>query len=670
MKSILKGAALLSAAVLIASCDSSSGGGSTAVTPAPAPQASVTGTAVKGVIDAASINVTDGEGNVVGTGTVTNGVYDVTYDADQAGGTLTPPLTISVGSDGATQICDLNVAGPDDCTAPDGTSVSFGQTYPLPAGFVLRTVETAITNGDANNASGATEIATIKAAEDGLTVASFTQAELAIGGLIETLTGIPLGTTLRAIAASNLAGNPASDSQAALAIAAFNAAVLDFQNDSGVSLAQAFAAIAAIITINDDGSISSTGAELEALANSIVAGLRTASEASGNGAVTNAIGTAETLEIFYGLNPGAVTILPQTDPTSTEDPGAVALTKAFIGTFAAVLGDVLETTGAAGFGSSESATEVFAKELRAVELATSSNATIAFNKLDEALLDAAEALDADPTSTTAGVNCAFGADDCAETEDDGLAFTLARTVDETSQAVTFTATDVSSAWPILATADNQVVITAAEATATGETSVSIPAVTVASDVGDELAQTFTGSYTSSITAAVAATDEAAATPETRDAALTGTIETTDTGTSSFAVSLAVSDVVLDDEGDVDSGDYTATFSFAASDGSPSVSLGFVGDIGDRTQAYSITTPSGTISGTVVRTPAEGSSGRNNDSDTVTITDGTATLTTTLSEGNFVSGALSVGTTSTGTVDSDGIVTYTDGTVQALPAIIF
>ena len=177
-----------------------------------------------------------------------------------------------------------------------------------------------------------------------------------------------------------------------------------------------------------------------------------------------------------------------------------------------------------------------------------------------------------------------------------------------------------------------------------------------SDVGTDLAQTFTGSYSSSITAAVEATDTTDASPETRDAALSGTIVTTETGASSFGVDFALTDVVLDDDRDIDSGEYTASFSFQAA-GSPSVTLAFNGDVGAQTQSYTITSTAGTVSGTVARPEGNSTDGS---SDTVTITDGTAKLVLVLSQGNVTFPAtLSVGETETGELQSTGIVEYTD-----------
>jgi hypothetical protein len=690
MKSILKGAALLSAAVLIASCDSSSGGGSTVVTPAPAPQPSVTGTAVKGTIDGGTVTVTDNAGNVVGTGTVTLGVYDITYDADQSGGTLTPPLTVSVS--GGTTTCDLDRPNTtNDCATGNAADpfATFGQVYSLPDDFVIRTVDTEITLGQANNTHSLTNLTYVSALASVAELADFSSSvfgvtESGYAGLVETLTGVSLGgQTLRDIGAADPTTTGASSaSSEALAIAALNGAVLSLQQE-GESFADLFDRISGFFTVDPEtGVITGTGTDFATFTAALVEGLQTVAAATGNGAISNAVGSAESLVTFYtSIGNVTVTVLPQDGVVDPED--AVALTKTFVGTLGAVLGDVLETTGAAGFGGTENvaATEAFADELRAVELATSANATIALDQLDEALFDAAEAI-TDSQGTDAAItsfsNCAPGDADCTGTAevaaadatettpatDDGIAFTL--TLNEDGS---FTATGISSAWPIVATAPNQVVITADEATADGETSVSIPAVTMTSDVGTDLAQTFTGSYSSSITAAVEATDTTDASPETRDAALSGTIVTTETGASSFGVDFTLTDVVLDDDRDIDSGEYTASFSFQAA-GSPSVTLAFNGDVGAQTQSYTITSTAGTVSGTVAR-PEGNSTDGSSSSDTVTITDGTAKLVLVLSQGNVTFPAtLSVGETETGELQSTGIVEYTDDTVQALPAIVF
>jgi hypothetical protein len=82
------------------------------------------------------------------------------------------------------------------------------------------------------------------------------------------------------------------------------------------------------------------------------------------------------------------------------------------------------------------------------------------------------------------------------------------------------------------------------------------------------------------------------------------------------------------------------------------------------QAFSITSGGSTIWGTVTR---------DGDTDTDTLTDTTTTLTLVLDlsgSGELISGTFTAGGEETATMDGDGVVYYSDGSVQALPAAIF
>jgi hypothetical protein len=81
MKSILQGIAILSAAALIAGCDSNSGGASSVGVTPPTPQTSSTGSAVKGLINGATVTASDTGGTrQIGSSTVLNGTYNIAYD--------------------------------------------------------------------------------------------------------------------------------------------------------------------------------------------------------------------------------------------------------------------------------------------------------------------------------------------------------------------------------------------------------------------------------------------------------------------------------------------------------------------------------------------------------------------------------------------------------------
>lgn len=654
MKSILQSIALLSAAVLIASCDSSSGGGAgVAVTP-PAPQVSSTGSAVKGIIDGATVTATDTGGTrTIGSSTVTAGTYDIAYDPSFA--PFIDPIVITVT--GGSALCD-NV-NPDssgnDCQQLDGSFVVFGQSYDI-TGTVLRSLVPAGSIGGISSASPLSEIAASKAGTP-LTVAAALQANLAITGLIETITGVSFaGVDFTNTAPADLTATGAvTDSPAQLALAAFGAAVIGSQNP-GESISAAITRLAAGITIDTaTGNITSTGTALAAFATAYANGLAVANARRPNAVLgTAAANAASNAAAFALIGAGTVTVSPSAPAGSVD---TIDATRAFVSKLSAVIGDVVSTTGAQGSGGSGavSATEAFAAELDAVAALTSSNATTAFNKLDEAVRAAATGI-ADGATVTNGV----------ETEgDDGIEFTLVEGMG------TLTLTGVSSAWPIAAAAANRVVITGAGTSTGNNFSLSEATVTTANAAGTATAQTFTGTVSYTETAAVAATDTTAATVATFDATLAGNIQAGDADPI-FAINLGVVGEPVDVISGSTRGTYTASFVFTSAT-SADVTVALGGTIGNTAQTVTFTTPSGVITSTVTRAAGTGDSGA---SDQVTLTDGSATLTLiALVDGGFPAtgtiGSFSVGTTlAIATLSGDGFVTYVDGSIQILPLLLF
>jgi hypothetical protein len=129
MKSILQGIAILSAAALIAGCDSNSGGASSVGVTPPTPQTSSTGSAVKGLINGATVTASDTGGTrQIGSSTVLNGTYNIAYDTSFA--PFVDPIVITVT--GGSALCDYE--NPDnsgnDCQQLDGTFVAFGHLMP------------------------------------------------------------------------------------------------------------------------------------------------------------------------------------------------------------------------------------------------------------------------------------------------------------------------------------------------------------------------------------------------------------------------------------------------------------------------------------------------------------------------------------------------------------
>jgi len=653
MKSILQSIALLSAAVLIASCDSSSGGGAGVVVTQPAPQISATGSAVKGLIDGATVTASDTGGTrQIASSTVTAGTYNMVFDPAFA--PFVDPIVITVT--GGSALCDFD--NPDnsgnDCQQLDGSFAVFGASYDI-TGTVLRSNMPNGAIGGISNASPLSEIAASKAPTP-LTVAGALQANLALTGLIETITGVSFGgVDFTTIAPSDLTATGAvTDSPAQLALAAFGAAVIGNQNP-GETISAAIARLTAGLTVDPaTGNIAASGTSLATFSTAYASGLAVANDLRPSTVIGAAAVNATAKATAFTLIGDSPVIVSPSAPVGSETSEDV--TRAFVTLLSAVIGDVVATTGAQGGGSSSvSTTEAFATELDAVANLTSGNATIAFNKLDAAVIAAATGI-ADGATVTNDA-----------TSEDGILFTLVES------SGTLTLSGVSSAWPIAADIGNRVVITGAgTATASSSTfSLSEATVTTSNAAGTSTAQTFTGTVSYAATAGVAASQGVAAVIATFDATLTGNIQTGDADPS-FAIDLGVVGELVDPVSGSTRGTYTASFAFTSTT-SADVTVALGGTIGATAQTVTFTTPSGVITSTVTRAAAAGDDGA---SDQVTLTDGNATLTlVALTNGSFPAsgtiGSFSVGTTlDIATLSGDGFVTYADGSVQILPLLLF
>ena len=224
MKSILQSIALVSAILFIVSCDS---GGTSGVTNVPItppqppvppadPEFGLDGRAVKGVVGGATITVTDSAGADVaiasGGTTGADGSYTIIFDQAE----VSAPIVVTVaGGDGATMVCDIDLAGTDDdCAVGDGTSVAFGESYPLPATFALRGLVAEVPTEDGASATVnitpasdlATNLALASADTSALTAADVEAASSQVLGLIQTITGTDLsGQDLNDIAIPDVA---------------------------------------------------------------------------------------------------------------------------------------------------------------------------------------------------------------------------------------------------------------------------------------------------------------------------------------------------------------------------------------------------------------------------------------------------------------------------------
>jgi hypothetical protein len=648
MKSFLQNITLLTAVVLIASCG---GGGSpivdvVPVLPDPPPPSGVNGQVIKGPVVGATISVSDASGASVGlTETVTtgeDGSYSASFTVPAIEAGITTPITIT--ATGGDITCDWDVDGDDDC----GVGISFGSTYPAPAGFALSGFST-VTAGDDEetvvvNINVATDLA-VQLAGAGADNDAVAAAEAQVLGLIQVATGANLsGVNLRMLVLPNLtAATSAALSEQDFAIALFGAAIIGQVGSNG--LADIPAVIASIyqgITIVD-GNISISGTLLTRMATQVSVGAAAIQAQLATAGVTapafianieaNSAGNAA-LFLLAGDQPVTVSAPPV---PGSDDP--LDLTKTFVTSLSGVINSLLTTTGAQGFGGTQQgATEVFADELNAVSMLGSGASTSAFSQLRNAIDDV---LDSESALTAGGSEMLSG---------DDVSGTLTLSDDE----ATTTLTDASSSWT---DGDITVMLTIPSGTHMNDGAsgwLSGTGITLTTSQGQTLLQTFTGDFSTTFS------------PENDDLGLSamtfnGLITTSGApGTFSLDVDLSelTGSTVASAGGSDIAGNYTVTLTF------DDLAVSLNGVLRGLNQAFSITSGGNTILGTVTR---------DGDIDTDTLTDTTTTLTLVLDlsgSGELVSGTFTVGAEQTATLDSDGVVYYSDGSVQALPAAIF
>lgn len=618
-----------------------------------------------------TVVVTDAAGAELGRSvTSADGSYDVALDNSTQGGNITGPLTVTIT--GGDTICDFDNPDNSGNDCPTGNPapndfVVFGTQYPLPATFAIRSSVPAPTNGGVSHVTPISEIANLKAIElAGATTPTAAQQQTALralGGLVNALSGVDLGADFTQTRPSNLANLGATDGLEGLVMGGISASIL---GEGDADLNSVINVFAALITINaTTGNLEGTGTNLGRLVSAFARGLRVAAARSGSVQLGQIADQAVNLANLYtGLGNATVTI-PNNDAAADG-----SATRAFVTNLATAVNDVTVATGAQGSGADGSvgATEAFASELDAVARLSSGNATIALEKLSDAVIAASQTLQAEGATVTSVTNDA--------TTEDGLEFTLALADG------TFTLSGVSSAWPIAADAANRVVITATDtdpntagpalaATASEAASLSSLNLTGVTMVSTTTAgtQTFTGSIVNTYDA----------TAMTDTLAFDGTIAVAaPTGGSATGSTLTVDvDVTADPRNptaESTRGTYTAVFTFDATDDSTDLTLALSGTVGAALQQYVVTSAnSSPVTGTVTR---NGATDVNTLTDvngsilTLTVTDGVVVPVTRADGAADIIGVFTEAGTETATLNNTGVVTFADGSVLLLPSIIF
>jgi hypothetical protein len=722
MKSSLQKIAIIfSSILLIVSCTDSGSSNPGGVIVVPPPNNGVIGQAVKGIIAGATITVQDATGaNMALTGTVTtnsDGSYAVTFSTAQVTAGIVGPLIVTVDGTGATTVCDFDNpdSETDDCPVGDGTFATFGASYALPDGFTLHGVIADIPADTSTsdpivtvNVSPASQVAygLSSAATGTLTSAAANSANAQVMGLLSAITGINFtGLKLNEIPLTDASAPAAGASAQTLALSAFAAAIIGSQDTTNTTIEAVLASIVAAISTDANGNVIISGNNLANIADQMAIVL--ASPAFANlPAAQQALQTAnQNAAFFRSAGDGDITVSAAEEETDTTS--GLSNTKAFIAKLINVINGISATTGAGGIGvTGAGATEAFADALLAVDNLSSTEATQAFNVLEETLISAEASLEpgqsielgasAQPTALTS--NSLTGT---VTKSADGLTLTITNvtiTVTNAGTGVDVTMTiasgerttlgDTSAEGASAVFAADDVTVITRTTTTPSDGQASTPVVTVV--------QTFTGSINAIFQEEGTGSDLGLKTLD-----FSGAITTAAAGT--FVVDLSLSDIngtaEVPDNADGTAndpdvtGNYSATFSF---DG---LTVNFSGAISANPLNYALTYTDGTASGTdtimgsVTRVvTAATATSPIFVTDTNIMTDGSSSLTLvfkfvdgsagqlvgpTVAEeggdapaGELTSGtAIEAGDNVYGTVDADGIVRYSDGSIQSLPASI-
>ncbi|XOV87146.1 MAG: hypothetical protein ACFHX7_19620 [Pseudomonadota bacterium] len=670
MKTILQSLVLLSSALLLASCDSSStsGVGDVGVT-LPTPSNGATGTVAKGVISGGTITVTDASGANVplasGGTTGAGGSYSLVFTKEAIEAGITAPLTVTIT--GGSSVCDFDADGTDnDCPVGDGTFVAFGESFALPADFTMSgiiatlppdtaTSDPVVTVNVTPASDLAASLAQTSAAGSALTAEEVAAANAEVLGLIQAITGIDMsGQDLVSLPVIDLAAlDTSSDaaSDAAYGLIAFAAAVVADIDAEAPDVKSVLARLKSEIS-STSGNVTGTGTSLSRIANAVSKSLNTVNQklasrgVSKPGLVNAANNAANNSQIYAALGTGPVTLPPVVIPGGGTGGTPLQLARTFINQLSAVINSAVATTGADGFGgTTQSATEAFATELDSIARLNSYAATAALRQLSGALHSADDYI-ADGTT-------------------DEITVGVLGTMTKSADGKTITITDAVSAYTDEMSGIEVVLTvptgTRVEVETTG--SFSADDVTlVTKDPDGNVIETFTGAL--AMTFAPEAGDIGVKT-----FSLTGNIVGSTAGTS-FGVDLAATDLAgitsEQSSGSGVTGNYSANFNFD-SPTTDALSITFSGAIRATTQSFTVTAGTSTIMGMLTRTGS---------TDVNVLTNGTVYLTLTLDTdaGTLTSGILTVGSgeaaTQVGTLNSSGVITYSDGSIQSLPARIF
>lgn len=390
------------------------GGGSsssknTVTDPPVAPQDGIRGV-VASNISGAQLTVQDASGEeiVIASGRTTgaDGSFALVFSEFAINAGIKAPLIISLNGSGATALCDFNREGDNDCLANDGSFAAFGETYTLADDYSLQGLAESFppdtTEGDrviTVNLSAASDLAghyaTDAAAGNDLLPADVTLASQQALGVVEFVTGLSThGKALNDIAISDLTDSepPVTES---LALALFGAG-LHGQVNADVNNVNSYNKVLNRLGLNVVPVSGSTTNQLRATgqflaetvtayvtgATSYQAGLETNSAvlAGSISAQTTAIPLLEQV----GGNPVFISL--PADPAS-NDP--IDRAKTLTTALSEVMGATLLISQTAGFGgTADGAALVFTEQLAMISTLVSQELRRTLLQLDNAIAEA------------------------------------------------------------------------------------------------------------------------------------------------------------------------------------------------------------------------------------------------------------------------------------------
>lgn len=612
----------------------------TVINSPPPPQDGIRGR-VASKLQNGRLTVTDANGEEVvvasGDRTNENGAYDLVFSEFEIDAGITPPLIVAVDGTGATAVCDYDGETDNDCLTASGSFAAFGARYEVPAGFGLRGLAPTFPPEDAQgdrtvtvNLSAASDLA-VRYATDAAAGARLSEEGVVLAqqqalGVVEFVTGLSVGgNAMNAIGLADLTSAAATPSSTSLAVSLFNASLHGQVDTQETGIANYRLVLNRmnnrIQPDSDTGLVQASGADLvTAIASYLVT-------ASGYQAtlpaplpiLTGAISAqtvAESRLAETGTAPVAIAL--------PADPGSDApldRSRVFAARLSEVIGASLLNSQTAAFGGTATGSAtVNSDQITLINVLLTPEVRGAITQLDAAIATAIERGVTELTGTNVSGVVAI----------DGSSIQLTSGTSTVSNIQTGISVNLSS-----------------------------PAGT-RTDVGQD------GTFAlTDVTIALSQTQDNLTTQVLLEGDLT--VELTDLGEglvvtrSSFTGALqSVSGLNFD--GNIDLTAATGT-SLSLSNGSYDASFEF-------SNAATLLLTGSQTGGIAASTSTSGSSTIFVDHTTNTITDMTTDLNLNLdANGTVTGGTLTSGGTETGSVDSLGVISFTDGTVRSLPAPI-